>query len=232
MKYFIKICCMLTLFSVCCSETSAQTDQWRTHHRGNKAFRSKQYDKAGAYYRSAVQQDSLDARAHYNLGDVYITQQQPEEALKEFDKCIEREQNPLVKSMAYHNKGFVYQSMAVNAQQDKQQLLKSAIEEYKQALRLNPLDNDTRYNLALCQRQLKNEQQSQQQQQQKQQQQKKEEEKKDEQQQQDQKQQQQDPQKSDPQTEQLLNLARQAEQRAKEKINAARPRRKSLLKNW
>lgn len=211
----------------------AQTAKWRNSHQGNKAFRSKQYEKAGEYYRNAVRQDSLDARAHYNLGDVYITQNQPKEALKEFDKCISEEKNPIVRSMAHHNKGFIYQSMASSEQNEKMQHLHNAIEEYKQALRENPLDNDTRYNLALCQRQMKKAQQQQEQQkQQQQQQQQKKEEKKDEQQQQEQQQQPQDPQKSDPQTEQLLNLARQAEQRAKDKINAARPRRKSLLKNW
>ena len=65
--------------------------------------------------------------------------------------------------MAFHNRGYIRQKMALADRERQQQLLRDAIEQYKQALRLNPRDNDTRYNLALCQKQLKDSQQSQQQ---------------------------------------------------------------------
>ena len=51
--------------------------------------------------------------------------------------------------MAYHNMGVILQ---------RQQQYGGAIEQYKQALRLRPNDNETRYNLVLCQRQNRNNQ--------------------------------------------------------------------------
>ena len=116
-------------------------------------------------------------------------------------------------------------ALTLNAQNNEYRLM-----HYKQALRLNPHDEDTRYNLALCQAQLKNGQGDGQP-----------EEKPDQQQgnenkpQQDQQQQQQQTQPNEQdrrQTQQYLNLARQAERRAREKLNAQQPRQKSLDKNW
>ena len=49
--------------------------------------------------------------------------------------------------MAYHNMGVICQ---------KHQMFSEAIEAYKESLRNNPSDNETRYNLELCRRQLKN----------------------------------------------------------------------------
>ena len=49
--------------------------------------------------------------------------------------------------MAFHNIGVICQ---------KKQLFSEAIEAYKESLRNNPSDNETRYNLELCKRQLKN----------------------------------------------------------------------------
>ena len=119
--------------------------------------------------------------------------------------------------------------MSSTKEDERQKSLRVAIDYYKKALRLNPADDNTRYNLALCQKLLKeSEQQSQSQNEQPE----------DSQSQDDQSEQQQqqnsEEQKDDKQTQQLLNLAKQAEKRAKEKVdNAMRTRRpKSLEKNW
>ncbi|MGN1241122.1 MAG: aerotolerance regulator BatC, partial [Alloprevotella sp.] len=135
-------------------------------------------------------------------------------------------------------RGYIYQKQADTNAKEKQQLLRKAIEEYKNALRLRPNDDGTRYNLALCQKQLRDEQnkQDQQQQQQKQQQQQQSKEEQKDQKQNDQKspQQQQDnkQEQKDPATEQYLNLSRQAEKRALEKIKNGQPVHRGLDKNW
>ena len=123
--------------------------------------------------------------------------------------------------------------MALADRERQQQLLRDAIEQYKQALRLNPRDNDTRYNLALCQKQLKDSQQSQQQKEKKDKQQPQPQQKQQQQQQQEQTQQQPQPSKSDrEQNERYANLAKQAEQKALQKINNRQPRQRTLNKNW
>ena len=106
-------------------------------------------------------------------------------------------------SKAYHNLG---NSFFVLEQYDK------AIEAYKQSLRLNPSDNETRYNLVKAMQQQKQQQQQPQPQPQQQ-------------------QQQQD--QMDQQTaEQLLQALEQDEQDAQEKAQRKQNKRKELEKNW
>ena len=135
------------------------------------------------------------------------------------------------KSMGYHNIGVIYQG-----QKDFQK----AIEFYKNALRNNPNDDETRYNLVLCQRQLKNQPQQnqdngqnkdkEQQDKQKQEQQKQEQNKQNEQ----NKQQNQEPPMSKENAEQLLKAALQQEKKTQERMKDAQkqPQRRRIEKNW
>lgn len=212
---------------------SAQTLEWRHLHQGNKAFLRGDYKVAENEYRAAQKLNPKSARAAFNLGDVYMAQKNFEGALPQYQAAAKGESNKLLKALSYHNIGVIYH---LNKQFDK------AIDFYKEALRNNPRDEDTRYNLVLCQKQQK-ESQQQQKQQQKQQQNKKSEQK--------QQQNSQDPQKRGqeeqrPQQEQeqsgqmskenadrLLNLSQQAEQQTRQKLQrAGQPRQKRLNKNW
>ena len=226
------------LFSAGVPDAAAQTQQWKLMHQGNRAFRNNKFDDAADYYRAALKTNSKDARAHFNLGDTYLAKGDMKAAMAEYDSVVSLEKNPVVKGMAFHNRGYIYQKQAGTNAKEKQKLLRKAIEEYKNALRLRPNDDGTRYNLALCQKQLRDDQnkQNQQQQQQKQQQQQQSKEEQKDQKQDDQKspQQQQDnkQEQKDPATEQYLNLSRQAEKRALEKIKNGQPVHRGLDKNW
>lgn len=202
-------------------------------HRGNAAFRAHNYDAAATLYREALHHNPHSARALFNLGDTYLAKGDARAADSLYLEASRLEKNAQVKSMAFHNRGYIRQKMALADRERQQQLLRDAIEQYKQALRLNPRDNDTRYNLALCQKQLKDSQQSQQQKKQDKQQQQKQPQQKQQQQQQEQTQQQPQPSKSDrEQNERYANLAKQAEQKALQKINNRQPRQRTLNKNW
>ena len=207
---------------------TAQTAEWQLMHRGNAAFRAHNYDAAATLYREALHHNPHSARALFNLGDTYLAKGDARAADSLYLEASRLEKNAQVKSMAFHNRGYIRQKMALSDRERQQQLLRDAIEQYKQALRLNPRDNDTRYNLALCQKQLKDSQQSQQQKEKDKQQQQKQQ-----QQQQEQTQQQPQPSKSDrEQNERYANLAKQAEQKALQKINNRQPRQRTLNKNW
>ena len=202
-------------------------------HRGNAAFRAHNYDAAATLYREALHHNPHSARALFNLGDTYLAKGDARAADSLYLEASRLEKNAQVKSMAYHNRGYIRQKMALADRERQQQLLRDAIEQYKQALRLNPRDNDTRYNLALCQKQLKDSQQSQQQKEKKDKQQPQQQQKQQQQQQQEQTQQQPQPSKSDrEQNERYANLAKQAEQKALQKINNRQPRQRTLNKNW
>ena len=202
-------------------------------HRGNAAFRAHNYDAAATLYREALHHNPHSARALFNLGDTYLAKGDARAADSLYLEASRLEKNAQVKSMAFHNRGYIRQKMALADRERQQQLLRDAIEQYKQALRLNPRDNDTRYNLALCQKQLKDSQQSQQQKEKKDKQQPQLQQKQQQQQQQEQTQQQPQPSKSDrEQNERYANLAKQAEQKALQKINNRQPRQRTLNKNW
>ncbi len=65
----------------------------------------------------------------------------------QFENAGKTETSKLRKSKSYHNIGVICQS---------HQMFAEAIDAYKESLRYNPGDDETRYNLALCQKQLKN----------------------------------------------------------------------------
>lgn len=208
----------------------AQNTTYRLIHQGNKYFFARQYDRAANYYMKVLQKDPNNGRATFNLADTYLAKGNAQAADSLFNRVTQLEHNRQVRSMAWHNRGFIAQTRAGQNPQQQQQLLREAIGHYKEALRLNPKDNDTRYNLALCQRQLKKDSQSRQPQSSDKQQQPRGGE------QEQNKQSQPQSSKSNPQdkqqTEQYINLAKQAERRALQRLKDQQPRQKSLPKNW
>ena len=223
MKRFLAI----FLFLGCIVAATAQSREWTLMHQGNKAFRAGDYKTAEDNYRRALAANPHSTRAAFNLGDAYLAQKNGKDALQQFVAAAKGEQNKLVKAMAYHNVGYIHH---LNKDYDK------AIDAYKEALRNNPADEDTRYNLVLAQKQKKYQNQNKNQNQQDKKQQEKPQNKPQQQQSQNQppqSQQQQQQQMSRDNAEQLLNLSRQAEQQTRRKLQDAQPRRAHRLdKNW
>ena len=201
----------------------AQTDR-QYLRQGNKQFRAGNYADAEVSYRKALEKNDRNPQVLFNLGNSLMAQRKDSAAIVEFERATKIETTPLRKSMSYHNMGVICQ---------QHQMWGEAIEAYKQSLRLNPNDDETRYNLQLCKHQQKKQQQNQNQQQQKQDQQKQDE-KKQEQQKQEQKPEQQPPKMSKNNAEQLLNAAMQQEKQTQERMKKAQqqPQRRHLQKNW
>ena len=221
------------LFPDSCLQTpvSAQTDR-QYIRQGNKLFRSGDYPNAEVSYRKAIEKNPKNPQAVFNLGNALMAQKKDSAAVMQFDSATKLETNPLRKAKAYHNVGVICQSHKMYGE---------AIEAYKSALRLNPADDETRYNLVLCKHQQKKQQQNQQQNQQgnndQKQDDKKDQQNKDQQKdkQEDKKQQEQPkPQMSKENAEQLLNAAIQNEKQTQDKLNKAQqqPQRRTTLKNW
>ena len=143
MRYRIIITFLVLLFA---STIQAQNER-KDIRKGNKAFRQQNYVQAEVDYRKATAKNGRNPQAIYNLGCAFIAQQKDSSAVVQFENASKIETNPKRKAMAFHNIGVICQ---------KKQLFSEAIEAYKESLRNNPSDNETRYNLELCKRQLKN----------------------------------------------------------------------------
>jgi batC protein len=143
MRYRIIITFFVLLFA---STIQAQNER-KDIRKGNKAFRQQNYVQAEVDYRKATAKNGRNPQAIYNLGCAFMAQQKDSSAVVQFENASKIETNPKRKAMAFHNIGVICQ---------KKQLFSEAIEAYKESLRNNPSDNETRYNLELCKRQLKN----------------------------------------------------------------------------
>lgn len=124
----------------------AQTREYTLIHQGNRSFAQKDYKQAELFYRRALSVNPRSARATYNLGNVQLALKQPKAAMQLYEKALPEEKNKNVQSMIYHNMGVIMQGQKNYA---------DAIECYKNSLRRNPANADSRYNLALCQHLLK-----------------------------------------------------------------------------
>ena len=210
----------------------AQTSEWKNMQKGNRAFENKDYSKAELNYLNVLKAHPSSAEALFNLGNTQLGKNNAQAALDYFEKAKQSSADTTLTAMALHNQGYVYQASAMSStkEDERQQQLRTAIDHYKQALRLNPADNNTRYNLALCQKLLKDSQQTTDNRQQTTDDKQNQQQNEACQQTTDNRQQTTD----DKQTQQLLNLAKQAEKRAKEKVDKAMKNRrpKNLEKNW
>lgn len=238
MRLGAKVLLVLVAFHLSLITSYADNRQARKYIReGNSLYRQGKQHEATVSYFKAVNADSTDARAQYNLATSMfpenwkmVQKEQTDTMVQTLIKAAELEQNPLRRSKAFHNVGTIFQ----NAKE-----FKMAIEAYKNALRSNPNDDESRYNLVLCQRQLKNDDQGGgggQGQDDKQEDKQKQDEQQ-QQQQQNQQQQQQQEQKEPPMSkenaEQLLNAAMQEEKKTQEKMQQMQQgQRRQIEKNW
>jgi tetratricopeptide (TPR) repeat protein len=117
--------------------------------KGNDAYRQKAYDKAAALYKTVTDKNSNNTVAQYNLGNALYKNKQGEEALTAFDKALATAKTPAEKAKILYNKGVVLQNG---------QKIPDCIQAYKDALKLNPGDEDTRLNLQKALKQQKKQQ--------------------------------------------------------------------------
>ena len=120
---------------------------------GNKLYKDSLFVKAEVDYRKALDKNPNSTDAIYNLGNTMLMQQKAKEAMEQYEAVARVEKDKDKLAQIYHNMGVILQS-------SKQ--LPQCIEAYKQSLRNNPKDDETRYNLALAMKQLKDQQQQQQ----------------------------------------------------------------------
>lgn len=92
-------------------------------------------------YRRAISTSPLNSVGSYNLGNAYYNSGHYDEALLRHIEAAKNATDKTEKHHAYHNIGNVLM---------QQEMCQEAVEAFKNALRNNPTDDETRYNLALA----------------------------------------------------------------------------------
>lgn len=114
----------------------------RLIREGNRLYQKEQFDESELSYRRALEKDDDSPRARFNLGNALFKQERYDEAMRYFGELADEVEDPANLSKIYHNLG---NSML------RMQQIEQSIEAYKKALRNNPGDAETRYNLAYAQ---------------------------------------------------------------------------------
>ncbi|MBI5538951.1 MAG: tetratricopeptide repeat protein [Bacteroidia bacterium] len=229
MRITLYILIAFTLFTI---NSLAQTDK-KQIREGNKFYNNKKFRESEVAYQKALKKDPKSFKAGFNLGDALYKQEKFDEATKQFTEVSSKSGDKTNSSKAFHNLGNSYLL---------QNKFDESINAYKNALRNNPNDKATKYNLAYAQAMKKKQEQQQQQQQQ----QNKEQQNKEQQQQQKQQEQNKDDKKKDEQqqpkdqqmskedADRMLQALQDEEKNTQEKAKKiqAQQGRKNVEKDW
>lgn len=154
-----KISTVLLLLFVCLSSFAQEIDEKEKEKAlrsskdytwdANKALSDDNFIAAEVDYRKAISKSADNSAAPYNLGNAYYENETYNEAFGRFKEAGEASTSKVDKHKAYHNMGNVFM---------KRKDYAKAVEAYKEALRNDPTDEETRYNLALAKELLKKDQ--------------------------------------------------------------------------
>lgn len=139
---------LLILFLIALAFASQAQNERKFVRQGNNYYESAmkdsakldtiQFNKAEIEYRKALEKKPDDTKWNFNLADALYKQKKFEESAEKFKDIADRSSDNIEKSRALHNMG---NSMLMNNKLDE------SIAAYKQALRNNPKDLETKYNL-------------------------------------------------------------------------------------
>ena len=121
-------------------------------YEGNELVGSEDYISAEMEYRKAISEQPTNVAGTYNLGNSYYEKGHYDEALFRHTQAAENATSKEEKHKAYHNIGNILM---------QNKMCKEAVVAFKDALRNDPTDDETRYNFAIakeCAEQQKDEQ--------------------------------------------------------------------------
>ncbi len=135
-KYFLMALCFIAL-----GEINAQSENYAKYYNEANSLSESDFEKAEKNYRVAINDSLADLKATFNLSNEYYTEGYFEDAISRQLEAIKLAKNKIEKHKAFHNLGNSFM---------KKEMCSEAVSAYKSALRNNPNDDETRYNLALA----------------------------------------------------------------------------------
>ena len=144
---------LFAVFLLATVGVSAQKAERDYIRKGNRLFNDSIFVDAEVNYRKALEVNPKSSVSMYNLGNTLSQQQKFQDAMEQYVAAGNIEKDKMKLAHIYHNMGVLFQAGKDYAK---------AVDAYKMSLRNNPTDDETRYNLALAQKMLKDQQQNQQ----------------------------------------------------------------------
>lgn len=142
---------LFAVFLLSAAFVSAQKAERDYIRKGNRLFNDSVFVDAEVNYRKALEVNPKSTVSMYNLGNTLSQQQKMQEAMEQYVSASNIEKDKMKLAHIYHNMGVLLQAGKDYAK---------AVDAYKMSLRNNPADDETRYNLALAQKMLKDQQQN------------------------------------------------------------------------
>ena len=131
----------LTIITLGCFNLHAQSENYaKFYNKGNK-LSGNNFELAEKNFRIAINDSLSDLKASFNLSNKYYSEGLYDEAISRQIEATKLAKDNSEKHRTFHNLG--------NALM-KKELCSEAVLAYKNALRNNPSDDETRYNLALA----------------------------------------------------------------------------------
>lgn len=118
---------------------------------GNRLYQQEKYDEANNKYRDALVNNPDNPIIHFNIGNALYKKKNYEESMKNYEKSLVAN-DVLKQSQSYYNMGNALYRLGK---------LPESILAYTQALKLNPDDQDAKYNLEFVRAKLKEQAQKQ-----------------------------------------------------------------------
>ena len=131
----------MALCFIALGEINAQSEDYAKYYNKANSLSENDFEKAEKNYRVAINDSLSDLKATFNLSNEYYTEGYFEDAISRQLEAIKLAKNKIEKHKAYHNLGNSFM---------KKEMCSEAVSAYKSALRNNPNDDETRYNLALA----------------------------------------------------------------------------------
>ncbi|MDH6311818.1 tetratricopeptide (TPR) repeat protein [Parabacteroides sp. PFB2-10] len=151
-----KIGWLIVALFLCHGVLFAQKEERKNVRAGNKLFAKEQLNEAEIAYRKSMDVNPRSLEGNYNLGNVLYKQEKYEEAAQQYEMLAGQAQQMIGVKGGQERAAEVFHNMGNIAMKEKDYV--KSIEFYKQSLRLNPNDEETRYNLALAQKLLEDQQ--------------------------------------------------------------------------
>ena len=156
MKHIQKSTILIASLIMCSATAFAQKAERKNIREGNKLYGKEKYTESEIAYRKSLEVNPRSIEGTYNLGNALYKQGKYPEAAEQYQLLMgqaEKMSKDLEQvehlAQVFHNLGNIFMQ---NKEYDK------SVEAYNQSLRLNPKDDETRYNLALAQKLLQNQQ--------------------------------------------------------------------------